>query len=303
MIGELRAFVGSVWRANTGLDRPWFLLRAFVWQVRKRLGMALTTHLRNGARIRVRPYSAFSGIFYGHWIEEKDTLFIRRHAWVADVLVDVGANVGLFSAQLFDRFSTFYLIEPAFPSYDALAETCSLNPQVDCRTLKLAVGDEPGEMRFLDEGPYSSVSRVVLDTSPEAERATCRVKVDTLNNILGDETRRLVVKVDVEGFEERVLRGAEPRFRNGQVRLVLFERLGRSDIDRILSFFAEVRYVVFFVNDDGTISRDDETLRRPLVNLFACPLSLFPAFAVYERPPAMAAERRFDDACVGRKYA
>ena len=98
---------------NTGIDRCVFLLHGFIWQLRKRLGHSLVTKLANGTKLKVYPSTAFSAAFYMRWLERKDLLFIRAHTDLAPTFVDVGANIGLFSALLFDKFSHFILIEPA----------------------------------------------------------------------------------------------------------------------------------------------------------------------------------------------
>jgi hypothetical protein len=59
----------------------------------------------------------------------------------------------------------------------------------------------------------------------------------------------------------------------------MFERLGRTNLDNILTFFDAMNYVVFFILEDGTVTFDVEALRTPLINLFACPHSVVPRLA------------------------
>lgn len=94
----------AVFSDNRPTDWPLYFFKAFVWQIRKRLGHSFKTRLENGALVRVYPSTAYSGIFYARYPEGKDMAFIRKHAYLADTFVDVGANVGLFSASLFDKF-------------------------------------------------------------------------------------------------------------------------------------------------------------------------------------------------------
>ena len=74
--------------------------------IRKR--RSFVTRFASGARsrsIRPPPSAAFS-IRGG---SGSDLPFIRAHAHLAPTFVDVGANCGLLSAELFDRFSRFCL--------------------------------------------------------------------------------------------------------------------------------------------------------------------------------------------------
>ena len=235
--------------------------------------MSFVTRLANGARVKVCPVATFSGIFYSRWQERKDILFIRAHANLARVFVDVGANAGILSAQLFDKFSTSYLFEPGASSYAALLENCGLNPHVECRTFNIAVADRNGEVLFLDEGKYSGTSRIVADTDlPDTNIR--KIPVATLGRLLADVDDDMILKIDVEGAEELVFVGAEPLFKTQRFKLVMFERLGRTNLDKIRKFLDECEYLVFYVMEDGTPSQDESWIQKPLVNLFACPKAL-----------------------------
>jgi FkbM family methyltransferase len=270
--------VSTIWTENTGVDRCVFLLHGFIWQLRKRLGHSLVTTLANGAKLKVYPNSAFSAAFYTRWLERKDMLFIRAHADLAPTFVDVGANVGAFSASLFDKFSYFILIEPARACVTTLHETFALNPSVQGDIINVAVSNRSGVASFLDEGDFSTTSRIV-DESKADSLEVISVVVETLDWILRARRENFIVKVDVEGHEQQVFDGAQQLLGTVRIKLLMFERLGRSNLDNILTFFDAVNYAVFFVLEDGTVTFDAEALRTPLINLFACPHSVVPHLA------------------------
>jgi FkbM family methyltransferase len=275
--------IATIWTENTGVDRCVFLFHGFIWQLHKRLGHSLVTTLANGAKLKVYPNSAFSAAFYTRWLERKDLLFIRAHADLAPTFVDVGANIGLFSASLFDRFSHFILIEPARACMTALHETCTLNPSVRCDIVNVAVSNQAGMASFLDEGDFSTTSRIVDKSSVDSPEVI-PVVVETLDRILWERQEDFIVKVDVEGHEQQVFDGAQQLFGTGRIKLVMFERLGRTNLDNILTFFDGMNYVVFFILDDGTVTFDAGALRAPLINLFACPRSVLPCLANRAEP-------------------
>lgn len=263
----------TIWRDNVGLDRVRYLFYGVSWQIKKRLGLSFITKLANGANVKVYPAMSYSGVFYSRWQERKDILFIRTHAKLARTFVDVGANTGLFSAQLFDKFSTFYLFEPASSSYSALLENCALNHDVDCRAFNLAVADRKCEVSFLDEGDFSSTGRIVPEIqAPDTNTRT--VPAAPLDDVLSDVTEDMILKVDVEGAEQRVFKGAESLFKAQKFKLVMFERLGRTDLDAIRRFFERHDYLLFYVREDGSPTQDERLIQTPLINLFACPTTL-----------------------------
>jgi FkbM family methyltransferase len=267
--------LSTIWSDNVGLDRIFYFIHGAIWQVKRRLGLSFVTTLANGARVKIYPNTSFSGVFYSRWLERKDTLFIRAHADVARTFVDVGANTGIMAAQFFDKFPRFYLFEPAPSSYSVLAETCKLNPHVDCKTFMMALADKPGMEAFIDEGNYSGTSRLMARPSDSDSLGARReVVVDTLDNALRGTVEDIVLKIDVEGGEERVFAGALSLFASQRVKLVMFERLGRTNLDNLMRFFEKHDYVVFYVRDDGSATRNECLLRTPLINLFACPRSI-----------------------------
>ena len=261
-----------IWSENEGVDRWRFLVRGLYWQIQKRFGVSFTAVLANGARVSVHPSSAYSGIFYGRWFERNEILFLRKNATLGSVFVDVGANVGIYSALLFDRFERFYLFEPAFSSYRAIKETCALNPEIDCRVMNIAISDREGTLTFLDEGDFSTTSRIVSSNN-EGQGKIHPVQTNTLDAILCEE-HSIILKVDVEGLEEQVFRGAERLFRDKHLRLVLFERLGRTNLSRIETFLSQFGYVVFAL-ENGRVTLEKTIVQQPCQNLFACPSAVF----------------------------
>ena len=85
----------------------------------------------------------------------------------------------------------------------------------------LAIGAEVGLLRFTT-GRDTTNRAVSLFPSPTNE-ATLEVPVTTVDQLLSGKPAPLVWKVDVEGFEPEVLRGAAQALRNPELRAVLLE--------------------------------------------------------------------------------
>ena len=265
----------SIVHGNSGLDRVTYLLRGAAWAVAKRAGIGFVVRTWNGARIKVSPNSAYSGLFYFKHPEGRDMEFLRANAALGNVLVDVGANVGLFSALVADKFATVILFEPSNDCFTAVQSMAKLNQgMTEFELHNLAITDHKGSMRFLRDGDLSSTGRLVEDGSQDQVGVTS-VLADTLDNVLGDRFDRIVMKMDIEGGEERAFLGASRLFRDKRVKLVMFERLGRTNLDAIRGFMAQHGYKLFRVLGDGALTTTEELVAVPLVNLFACPEAEF----------------------------
>lgn len=265
----------SIWRENTGIDKLKFLFSSIIWQIRKRLKHTFVKKLHTGASIKILPFSAYSGIFYFKWPEKQEQLFIRKHKYLAPIFVDVGANVGIFSLHVFDCFKSFYLFEPSLQTFKALEQTCSLNPTVQWNLFNVGVADQSGCIEFIEEGQLSSTNRFSSTVQKAKADDRVSVKVETLDNLIREEVGDIVLKVDVEGFEEKVFNGARRIFSRQQAKLVMFERLGRTNLQNLKEFFKLHNYVVFVVEKNGSINTNEDAISVPLINLFAAPADIF----------------------------
>jgi len=118
--------------------------------------------------------------------------------FVADVrptdhVLDVGANVGIYSALALDIGATVSAVEPHTPTAERLRHNCP-----GATVHELALGAESGEMQLAIERDKPGTQRPTVSSDGG----------QTVNVVRGDSLRQPdVVKIDVEGGEEDVLRG------------------------------------------------------------------------------------------------
>jgi FkbM family methyltransferase len=143
-----------------------------------------------------------------------------------DVVVDVGANIGQYARKLRrtgyeGRMVSF---EPLADAYRMLERKVAKDENWTCR--RLAIGDEEGTITInVSENSYSSSVLAIEDRHVEAEPesryvSTEEVPITTLDSIWGDlvaDGDRVYLKLDVQGFEMAVLRGAERALGQTQV--------------------------------------------------------------------------------------
>jgi len=139
-----------------------------------------------------------------------------------DLVADVGANIGQYAQELISSGYKNKIIsfEPLSDIYGELVKNSSgfKNWEVYERC---AIGNENGEVEINVSENYESSSIFnVLDKSIEAEPSTKfikkeKVKVARLGDILKfDPQSKIHLKIDVQGYEEMVLSGAENIFGN-----------------------------------------------------------------------------------------
>lgn len=138
--------------------------------------------------------------------------------WLADVhapvVYDVGANVGYFATQLAQmlagRQPTIYAFEPVAPTFAKLVRSVErLGLQDLVHPVCAAIGDRTGPVRLSYDAANSLTAQVAPQAGDEAAGARLALAAGlTLDGFLEAAPVPALVKIDVEGSEVAVLRGA-----------------------------------------------------------------------------------------------
>ena len=185
------------------------------------------------------------------------------------LVVDVGAHDGWFIDRLLAdpppdvRVVAF---EPLPDMQPLLAERAARWPSV--RVFAQAVGERPGvfPLKVYPQIPglsslleFESGYRYFGDQFDPTEVHTVEVPVVTLDDHFRDHPppdgyEDLILKIDVQGYEDRVLQGARGLFEGGRVKAVLIELITRPkyhgtwDHLALLNFFAAHGFDLYDVN-------------------------------------------------------
>lgn len=141
------------------------------------------------------------------------------------VALDVGANVGGYSL-LFARWAgtagRVYAFEPAPEAYSGLQQHIVMNGlAATVHAHQMAVSDTVGEVAFSATG--SQGNNHLLMEGEQANASVIHIPCTTIDQFCAAEGLQPdFIKIDVEGFELAVLRGAERTIREGGENLALF---------------------------------------------------------------------------------
>ena len=166
-----------------------------------------------GARFRVdtADYVDRAVVVFGMWDEAQ----IERLATLAstqrfDAFLDIGANTGFYSVMfavknLCPRIVAF---EPDPGNYARLIDNLRLNDLTDrVEAMPLALGERAGEVKLYEgwKGNRGESTIAVPEQTPQDKSHLVRVaRLDDLYALTG---QRLMLKIDVEGYEFEVLAG------------------------------------------------------------------------------------------------
>lgn len=266
MPARLRSYlslVRCIWHApgNRG-HRLSRLLRSIAWLINKktlRRPWTLPVYEGMGLQLRCHPGSiiALHVVQRGEWHDWDTAHFITGFLRPGDTFADVGANIGLYTlpaSRIVGGTGAVIAVEPSPVNRARLKENLALNQITTLHIEPCALGEQPGHLTFQDDDALAHVVQPGTDlTGTDAFTtipSSLKVPVKTLDSILPADDREItLLKVDVEGFELAVFRGARQAMQSGRLPVILFEmnhsyqRYGLSDAD-ILDFLRDAGYEV-----------------------------------------------------------
>lgn len=180
--------------------------------------------------------------FYTGLYEYEDFIFFMRYADKGELFFDIGANAGVYTvlaAKVLDLDVVAF--EPVNCTFERLKDNLHING-IEKKVLAKNIGlsDSVGTLNFTNN--LDATNHVALN--PNRSLLVESVRVSTLDNEI-DELAKIptIIKIDVEGFELMVFRGAERLLSAKNLRVIIVElndsgeKFGYkdSDVSKLLS--------------------------------------------------------------------
>lgn len=161
-----------------------------------------------GFKLTSGKHPAYSQMRMGTF-EQAETAAIIRELASSDMFVDVGANLGYYSLIALQHRKHVIAFEPQSQNLKCLFRNLDANGWSDgAEVFPVALAEKPGTLTLYGaSGPSASL---VKGWAGYSSRFSQTVPVNTLDRFLGTQYRgsRLLIKIDVEGAEFNVLKGA-----------------------------------------------------------------------------------------------
>ena len=202
------------------------LWRYAKWQVGSRLvpGKVLVDWIDDVKFIAGPGERGLTGNIYTGLQEFHDMAYVLHVLEPSDWFADVGANVGSYTLLACGvAGARAYCFEPVPSTYLKLVMNLSVNNLLDrVEIYNQGVGDRIGVLRFTSE--QNTINHVLAHD--EAEPAI-EVQVTPLDDCLGETPA--VMKIDVEGYETMVLKGAHRVLGDERLHSLLIELNGSGE--------------------------------------------------------------------------
>lgn len=149
--------------------------------------------------------------YWGLKEKEREKLYILARQ--ARTVVDIGVNNGWVLMNIAEIVSKndgyVYGFEPHPGTYNRCIKNIQSSKLSNCKVFNLGCGDKPGELNMISEKDTNSgENRIVSEVEVSDIKGLTKVRITTLDEHLKDIQEVNLIKIDVEGFELHVLKGA-----------------------------------------------------------------------------------------------
>jgi len=223
-------------------------------------------------------------IVRGHY-ESAEASFVRQQLRSGDVAIDVGAHIGFFTVQMAAAAGPtgcVYAFEPFGPNADLLERSLAENQFKDRVSFRrAAVGAASGEatLTFPPETLNSGGAYLLRDgIAPLPGNLRASVPIVALDDVVTRRPVRLI-KIDVEGAEPQVLRGAAKLIREdrptilAELHPVQLERASGATVDGFLQQITGLGYRAHYFEHGGSGAVIERPPQDALVSIVLLPVS------------------------------
>lgn len=224
------------------------LLRAAIWQCHKRLLGRPKDLKYHGLKLRcqVDSRSAARALYFSGLPDYWEMRFMQDYLHPADVFVDAGANVGVYTLlarSLVGPEGYIHCFEPNGKTVQKLQENIELNRLRNVSVHQLGLGDVQRTVAF-ELGADDCTSHIVAGISGSASKQIPLVRLDQQLK----DTDIALAKFDIEGYEPFAIRGAAGLLAEGNPPVMLIEVGGLANHHGVVTsdFIAELDRLGYF---------------------------------------------------------
>lgn len=200
------------------------LLTFFLWQICSKLwnGSFVYNWIGDSKLIISSGMTGATGNIYVGLMEYEDMSFLLHYLHEDDLFFDIGANVGVYTVLASKvKHANTVCIEPLPVTYEKLRDNIQINRLNNVTSLNIGLSYEKSKLHFTTDKDTMNGVAIASDVNNQEE-----VDVDTLDNIGKLYGVPRVIKIDVEGFEANVLKGAHKVLQDEKLEVIIIELNG-----------------------------------------------------------------------------
>lgn len=202
------------------------------------LGLWFRYNLSSKVDVKLFPKGQIARAIFYKWFERNEIKIFSNLIRPGMIIIDAGANIGLYSliaGKLVGNNGKVISFEPSKETYLRLTNNIKLNKLFNVIPVNCGLGDTPNEQLFLRQDignldaerylfPSNTPPLLKLQNINEINTQEL-IQVDTLDNYcLKNSIEKIdLIKIDTEGFEFYILKGASNMLINNPEVIILME--------------------------------------------------------------------------------
>ncbi|MBS0289710.1 MAG: FkbM family methyltransferase [Proteobacteria bacterium] len=242
-----------IYQNNAWYEFPFRVCQAIWYQCQKRLLRKICVKtLFNGTKIFLFPGNPVCSSFVYTKIPDKQEIIALRSLCDNNtIFLDVGANVGAYSLLLLDKVKTVY----AFEAHPTTAKYCKmnflLNQLNETQVLEVAVSDNNEDKFFSNKAQGCPTNQVVSSQNNSIKVAA--ISLDQFIQLQNFKPLSFIIKIDVEGYEAEVFKGAQILLRDYFVKGIIFEKFSSKN-NEIIKMLGEFGFEVKPIGNNNMLA-------------------------------------------------
>lgn len=199
--------------------------------------------------------------------EIDDIRYFEKHIQANDVVLDIGANIGAYCITSGKHYvgARIFAFEPIPMNAQLIRASILLNGISNVQVIQKCVADYCGKTEFSisTDSAYSSM----MDTMRRPEQQVIQAEVIRLDDFCAENQIEQIglIKVDVEGAEERVINGAKELLTGAKPpRLIMMElydnnlKIFGSSISKVIEKMASYGYSPYVLVNKTKVTFEDK---------------------------------------------
>lgn len=190
---------------------------------------AVVVDTRYGFKIIVDPVAGKdleSSVYYFGTYEAGTLHIMQKCLREGDVFFDIGSNIGvmsLFASQLVGEQGKIYAFEPDPDTFAILRDNLKLNENGRVQPENLALGESNGTASLFQNRGINRGASSLINSQENSNIVT--VNTEKLDDFVSRNKpgKIKLLKIDVEGWEFEVLKGARQLLSSAEAPIVIFE--------------------------------------------------------------------------------
>lgn len=234
--------------------------------------------LVNRSKIKLYAKGQIALTIFNNQFENKETEIFQKIVQREMVVVDAGANIGLYSliaSKLVGENGRIFSFEPSKETFERFSNNIRLNKISNIIPLNIGLGDKTDEkLVLLQDDGLGDATRYLLPKNKSPNNVYDEViksnveeiTIDTLDNCLSKYNVHTVdfLKIDTEGFEFYILKGASNILNSSPNIVILMEctptgtERANTNQHEVFKIIRNVGLNIFYWDKIKNIWRDDE---------------------------------------------